>query len=106
MKQRKRLFLSEAVSFCVPIKKKKKKIVTAPPVNPELPYTKPPGLNAFQKVRCAQKAVGSKIPHTKTWLMHYWFGPLVALLWSLKTERAVSGRCVDFNLGPAAPTHS
>lgn len=56
------MFLSRAVSFYVPIKKikKNKKIVTASPVNPELPYTKPPGLNAFQKLSCAQKAVAGK----------------------------------------------
>lgn len=39
---------------------------------------------------------------TKTLLICYWFRPAVALLWSLKTEKGMSGRIVDFNCGPAA----
>lgn len=41
-------------------------------------------------------------PLTKTMLICYWFRPAVALLWSLKTEKGMSGRIVDFNHGPAA----
>lgn len=41
-------------------------------------------------------------PLTKTLLICYWLRPAVALLWSLKTEKGMSGRIVDFNHGPAA----